>query len=114
VPSLVICELLGVPYADHGFFQSHSGALLRMTAPHEEKIAAFTELMSYMDDLVARKAREPGDDLLSRQLAKTGDRAGAIGLGFLLLIAGHEDDLERYLPRRDDAVGASRGARGDP
>lgn len=28
VPSLVICELLGVPYADHEFFQSRSKTLL--------------------------------------------------------------------------------------
>ena len=29
VPSLVICDLLGVPYADHDFFQVNSRTIIR-------------------------------------------------------------------------------------
>jgi cytochrome P450 len=90
VPSLVICEILGVPYADHAFFQSRSAAMLRSSTPAEERATVTGELMAYMHELTARKEREPGDDLVSRLLAKTGDREGMAGLGFLLLIAGHE------------------------
>jgi cytochrome P450 len=47
-------------------------------------------LRSYLDDLIARKEKEPGDDLLSRQLAKTDSRDDVVSLAFLLLIGGHE------------------------
>jgi cytochrome P450 len=90
VPSLVICELLGVPYADHEFFQTRSAKLLRRTTPPEERVAAVDELRDYLDALITRKEQEPGDDLLSRQLGKTPDREELVSLGFLLLIAGHE------------------------
>jgi cytochrome P450 len=90
VPSLVICELLGVPYADHEFFQSRSTKLLRHTTPAEERTAAVDEVRGYLDELIARKEKEPADDLLSRQLQKTPDREELVSLGFLLLIAGHE------------------------
>ncbi|HVV14131.1 cytochrome P450 [Amycolatopsis sp.] len=90
VPSLVICELLGVPYADHEFFQSRSSRLLRRTTPAEERQACVEELRGYLRDLLERKENEPGDDLLTRQLAKSDDREEVVALGFLLLIAGHE------------------------
>jgi cytochrome P450 len=90
VPSLVICELLGVPYRDHEFFQGQTGTLLRRTTSPEQREEAATAIREYMADLVDRKAREPGDDLLSRQLARGADREDLVSLGFLLLIAGHE------------------------
>lgn len=36
VPSLVICELLGVPYADHDFFQANSQVLIKRTSTPEQ------------------------------------------------------------------------------
>ncbi|WAL64997.1 cytochrome P450 [Amycolatopsis cynarae] len=90
VPSLVICELLGVPYADHDFFQSRSTKLLRRTTSSDERLAVIDDLRGYLHRLIAKKEREPGDDLLSRQLEKTKDREELVSLGFLLLIAGHE------------------------
>jgi cytochrome P450 len=95
VPSLVICELLGVPYADHEFFQRHSGNLLRRSTPIEERDKAIVEVRSYLQALVAEKEKTPGNDLLSRQIAQATDRGDSdredvVSLGFLLLIAGHE------------------------
>lgn len=90
VPSLVICELLGVPYADHDFFQDRSAEFLRQSATPEERGAVIMELRSYIADLVAEKAKQPSDDLLSRQLARGTDPEDVVGLGFLLLVAGHE------------------------
>ncbi|SFA73948.1 Cytochrome P450 [Amycolatopsis marina] len=90
VPSLVICELLGVPYSDHEFFQARSAALLSRTTSADDRIAAVEELRSYLADLITRKEQNPGDDLLSRQLGKTEDREELVSLAFLLLIAGHE------------------------
>src|SRR5947209_12878082 len=45
VPSLVICELLGVPYADHDFFQEHSKTIIKRTATNEERRQATGALM---------------------------------------------------------------------
>ncbi|MET9268707.1 cytochrome P450 [Kribbella sp. NPDC003557] len=94
VPSLVICRLLGVPYADHDFFQQNSKLLIRMSATPEERAAAHGNLASYLDDLVGEKLANPGDDLLSglTERVKVGEltRQDAAGMGVLLLIAGHE------------------------
>ncbi|WP_329281669.1 cytochrome P450 [Streptomyces sp. NBC_01451] len=90
VPSLVICELLGVPYGDHDFFQTRATEMQRRTAPMEKRFACITELRSYLVELIARKEKEPGDDLLSRQLEKTSNRDDLVSLAFVLLIAGHE------------------------
>ncbi|MCK2220282.1 cytochrome P450 [Actinomadura sp. ATCC 31491] len=94
VPSLVICELLGVPYADHGFFQDNSKTVIRRDASPEERTAAGKRLFAYLDDLVGRKLAEPADDLLSQLTARVRDgeltRQEAAQMGVLLLIAGHE------------------------
>jgi cytochrome P450 len=95
VPSLVICELLGVPYADHEFFQARSSRLLRRTDPVEARERARDELRSYLDELVTAKEQDPTDDLLGRQVLKQretgeGDHTDLVSLAVLLLIAGHE------------------------
>ncbi|MEV7555374.1 cytochrome P450 [Amycolatopsis sp. NPDC089917] len=96
IPSLVICELLGVPYSDHEFFQGCSSKLLSREISAEERMVAFEKLETYLDDLVTRKeADATEDDLLGRQILKqreTGeaDHDELVGLAFLLLIAGHE------------------------
>ncbi|MGI5491281.1 cytochrome P450 [Microtetraspora malaysiensis] len=94
VPSLVICELLGVPYADHEFFQDNSKILIRRDADPEERAAAFARLVAYLDDLVGQKLDHSGEDLLSRlaERIKVGEltRPEAARMGVLLLVAGHE------------------------
>ncbi|MEV0143351.1 MULTISPECIES: cytochrome P450 [unclassified Nonomuraea] len=95
VPSLVICELLGVPYTDHDYFQSRTTVAACRTSSPQERRRAFAELRAYIDDLLTRKESEPGDDLFSRQIARqrqegTLDHAGLVSLAFLLLTAGHE------------------------
>lgn len=95
VPSLVICELLGVPYSDHEFFQARSAKMLKRTSSMEERGNAVDELKSYLNDLVAAKEADPGDDLLGRQILKLRqsgelDHDKLVSLAFLLLLAGHE------------------------
>jgi len=96
VPSLVICELLGVPYSDHDFFQACSSKMLSREVSPEERQTAFDSLRNYLDELVTKKeADATEDDLLGRQILKqreTGeaDHGELVGLAFLLLIAGHE------------------------
>ncbi|WP_438023961.1 cytochrome P450 [Sorangium sp. So ce233] len=95
VPSLVICELLGVPYADHEFFQSRSASLVSRRSTGEEKARSFLELLAYLDKLVASKEQDPTDDLIGRQILKLReegayDREAMANMSLLLLIAGHE------------------------
>ncbi|WP_026360336.1 cytochrome P450 [Amycolatopsis nigrescens] len=95
VPSLVICEQLGVPYSDHDFFQVRSSQLLSRATTSEQRQSAFNELRGYLDELVTAKQRDPGHDLLGRQVLKhrengTEDHGALVGLAFLLLVAGHE------------------------
>jgi cytochrome P450 len=95
VPSLVICELLGAPYADHDFFQSRTSTAIRRSLPSEDRQRAFAELRAYMDDLITGKEAEPGDDLFSRLIAKHRadgdlDHGSLVSMAFLLLLAGHE------------------------
>ncbi|GAA2592539.1 cytochrome P450 [Winogradskya consettensis] len=90
IPSMVISEMLGVPYADHDFFQRNSADFSRIDTTPEQKGAAVANLRNYIADLVQQKVKEPGNDLLSRQLA-AGVKPEDLGpIGFLLLIAGHE------------------------
>jgi cytochrome P450 len=94
VPSLVICELLGVPYADHGFFQDNSKVLIRRSAEPEQRAEGHRALSGYLDDLMGEKLANPGADLLSglarRVNAGELSRQEAAQMGVLLLIAGHE------------------------
>lgn len=94
LPSLVICELLGVPYADHDLFQEHSRTVIRRGVDRTEQRQAFEALGAYLGQLLHRKMQQPEEDLLSdlgRRVADGElDTAGAVQMGILLLIAGHE------------------------
>ncbi|WHX23213.1 cytochrome P450 [Streptomyces malaysiensis subsp. malaysiensis] len=94
LPSLVISELLGVPYEDHAFFQTNSKVLVSAVATPEERATAHTNLYEYLDQLVGEKLAGPGDDLLSglgRQItAGELTRREAAAMGVLLLLGGHE------------------------
>jgi len=95
VPSLVICELLGVPYADHEFFQSRSRTLISRASKPPEVKAASDDLRGYMDKLVTAKEADPTDDLIGRQIVKRREdgvenHEALVSLAILLLIAGHE------------------------
>jgi cytochrome P450 len=95
VPSEVICELLGVPYARHDFFQSRSMTLLSHRVPPEQRSGALRELFGFLDELVSAEETQPGDNLLGRQVMLRGpggddDHRDLVSLAFLLLVAGHE------------------------
>jgi cytochrome P450 len=93
VPSLVICELLGVPYADRADFQERSARLLNLSSPVAEQTAAMLENRAYMATLVARAQADPGEDMLGMLVREYGDDLSTdelIGIAGLLLLAGHE------------------------
>jgi pentalenic acid synthase len=89
VPSMVICELLGVPYEDHAFFEEQSRR--RLDADGN----AIQNLFMYLHDLVQKKIDQPGegllDDLIAEQLAEGRlDHGELAALGMVMLIAGHD------------------------
>jgi cytochrome P450 len=95
IPSLVISLLLGVPYTEHEFFQENTSTMLSLTASRAERDAAAGALFGYLFELVERKEREPGDDLIGRVLSEhvaTGelDKKTLAMNSFILLNAGHE------------------------
>ncbi|SKR20870.1 cytochrome P450 [Mycobacteroides abscessus subsp. massiliense] len=94
VALLVICEMIGVPYADRELFHRNSEAIHSASATPEQMLAASAELRNYLGELVERRSGEPSDDLLSRlavEQLRTGNMSGPeLGrMGMLLLVGGH-------------------------
>lgn len=94
VPSMVICRLLGVDFADHEFFQHHSETILKASASAEQKAAAVRKLFGYLLDLVRRREREPADDVISRLVQRVAadeiSRETVAITALTLLVGGHE------------------------
>jgi cytochrome P450 len=93
IPSLVICELLGVPYADRADFQQRTARQLDMSIPMDERMELGRAGRAYMESLVARAKRDPGEDMLGMLVREHGEELTddeLAGIGNLLLIAGHE------------------------
>ena len=95
VPSLVICELLGVPYEDHPKFEEWSALMMNHDISPEEYGAAVMGLDMYLDKLITAKESTPGDDLISRFIEKNreepiADHTDIVTMARLMLVGGHE------------------------
>jgi cytochrome P450 len=93
IPSLVICELLGVPYDDRDDFQRRSARQLDLSIPIHERLDLQRQGRAYMSSLVERARRQPGEDILGMLAREHGSEltdGELIGIASLLLIAGHE------------------------
>lgn len=93
VPSLVICELLGVPYEDRDDFQHRSARQLDLSLPFTERLELQRAGRAYMRSLVDRARRAPGDDILGMLVREHGTELTddeLVGIAGLLLLAGHE------------------------
>jgi cytochrome P450 len=94
VPTKVISEMLGVPYADHEFFQEHANAGLARYAAADAMQKGAMSLHQYLINLVEEKQANPSEDAVSDLAERV--TAGEISvkeaaqLGTGLLIAGHE------------------------
>jgi len=66
VPSMVIALLLGVPSEDLELFQRNTSLGLDVKSTDEERAQGFLAMYAYIQELVPRKERDPGDDLISR------------------------------------------------
>ncbi len=93
IPSLVICELLDVPYPDRADFQRLSGSRFDIFGGAGTGLDAISESLKYMAELVARQRQHPGDGLLGMLIREHGDSIDdreLAGLADGLLIGGHE------------------------
>ncbi|MBH0775074.1 cytochrome P450 family protein [Nocardia bovistercoris] len=97
LPITVICELLGVPFADRELFRDWSTIVsdTAMADPHDMRVAT-DAIVEYFDALIAaRRSNGLGDDLLSGLIATSDEQDGLdddelISMAFVMLIAGHE------------------------
>ena len=93
LPSLVICELLDVPYPDRQQFQRLSGARFDIFGGAGTGLEAISESLEFMGELVRAQRTEPGDGLLGMLIREYGDEIDdreLAGLADGLLIGGHE------------------------
>jgi cytochrome P450 len=90
IPAIVICELLGVPYADRERFQRRTAMLTRLDHTSEELTAAFNEVRDYLQELVLAKRAKPTDDLLSGLTTSDLTDEELANIGFVLLGGGLE------------------------
>jgi cytochrome P450 len=93
LPSLVICELLGVPFEDQPEFQRRSDTMLDVFVTPEQQAQNTLEMNAYMQSLVNRHRQDPGDDILGMLIRDHADELTdeeLLGIGNILLVAGHE------------------------
>ena len=101
LPFNVITRMLGMPGADHARMRELSGILVRSLEPVVDADAfrvildADNELSAIAADVIERKRREPGDDLLTALIRAEDDGdvlddEELVAQVLLLYIAGHE------------------------
>lgn len=93
IPAVMICELLGVPYADRGSFQAQVESFMSGETSDEDLFAAYAATQQYLAELVAAKRAHPTDDVLS-DLTDSESVGGDLtdeelqGISLILLAAG--------------------------
>ena len=95
VPSLVFCELIGVGPETVDFFRHYAEQMVNRDITPEEFGAAQYEMEMHLQGLVTAKTEQPGDDVLSRVIAKnneTGELAhnDLVALARMLLFGGFD------------------------
>jgi cytochrome P450 len=92
IPAIMICELLGVPYADRGSFQRNVESFMDGETNDEDLMAAYTAVQEYLAELVVAKRTNPTDDVLSDLARSDADNdltdEELRGMSLILLAAG--------------------------
>ncbi|HEU5473580.1 MAG TPA: cytochrome P450 [Actinophytocola sp.] len=99
LPVLVICELLGVPYADRALFRDFSERISDYDGGADAQLA-MAEFNAYVAGLVAAKRTAPAPDVISDLIAAQAEDPTftdeeLIRLATGLLFAGHETTSNR-------------------
>lgn len=90
IPTIVICELLGVPYEDRDSFQEQIDTFMGGETSDEDLIAAYTATQNYLAELVAAKRAKPTDDVLSELTDSDLTDEELQGISLILLAAGFD------------------------
>ncbi|MEU7015844.1 cytochrome P450 [Streptomyces sp. 2RAF24] len=90
IPTMVICELLGVPYEDRASFQEQIDTFMNGETSDEELIAAYTATQEYLAELVVAKRAAPTDDVLSELTDSDLSDEELRGISLILLAAGFD------------------------
>lgn len=97
LPITIICELLGVPFADREDFRRWSDQVMATVGGHtsEEAMEGMLKLHAYFTALIAQRRAQPTDDLIGALVAARDneDRLSEdelVWFGITLLVAGHE------------------------
>lgn len=90
IPTIVICEILGVPYQDRHSFQEQIDTFMGGEVSDEELIAAYTATQEYLAELVAAKRAHPTDDVLSELTDSDLTDEELKGISLILLAAGFD------------------------
>ncbi|GAA2354046.1 cytochrome P450 [Streptomyces violaceusniger] len=94
VPSLVICELLGVSYEERKAFQSVAARIMRQDLNDADYHDVRVSLVEFLDALIKSKRKQPGSDLISELTAHTElSDEEIMGIAAQLLVAGHETTM---------------------
>jgi len=73
IPSLTICELLGVSYEDRADFQRLGTARFDLFGGASASLGAMSESLTYLLEIVKKQRAEPGDGLLGMLIKEHGD-----------------------------------------
>ncbi len=122
IPSLTICELLGVPYSDREEFQRLAVARFDLFGGAGASLGAISESLVYLEGVVRAQRHDPGDGLIGMIIREHGDAvedrelagladgvltggfettASMLALGALILL---RDEQSRDLVRDDDTA----------
>ena len=101
LPVMVICELLGVPFADRDRFREWSTVVMSTTAYTPEEVDhALTEFSEYLWEQIDDRRENPRDDLLGALVSARdeGNRlsdAELVTIAGTLLVAGHQNTVNQ-------------------
>ncbi|MEV7567043.1 cytochrome P450 [Streptomyces tanashiensis] len=90
IPTIIICEILGVPYEDRDSFQEQIDTFMGGETSDEDLIAAYTATQEYLARLVAAKRANPTDDVLSELTDSDLTDEELRGISLILLAAGFD------------------------
>ncbi|MDX2169093.1 MAG: cytochrome P450 [Deltaproteobacteria bacterium] len=95
LPSLVVAHYLGVPEADRPFFDRWTEATVQAAAGGSSSLdpGVIAELFAYFGELIARRRREPSDDIVSDLAQRGEDQVSTtriLGFAFTMIAGGND------------------------
>ncbi len=133
IPSTIISEMLGIPASDQARFHRWSSDIVATSSVRSllRTLPSLILFMRYLKRCIARKTKNPADDLISAlvEAEEASDRLSAdevLAMVFLLVVAGHEttvnligngtlallehpEERQRLLERADSIPDRGRG-----